>query len=231
VTSPQPVQRVEPESLSSQAYKAILHANVGGRMAMGEQLVETSLEEHLGVCRPPIRQALHRLAQEGLVVERPRRGAFVRTIDADDFVDLCNARMGVESICARLIVNQRKETDEVSAQLPMLIEAARAEDSRDFVAADMAFHLAMCRASGNAHLVHMFQSLMGQVRLALGEIQRERKDLEAVAEGHAGLVEILSSGSEQAASSAFQEHVRTAGLRLVTRLGGNGSRMLHPLSS
>jgi DNA-binding GntR family transcriptional regulator len=227
----QPLERVEPESLSSLAYNAILDAIVGGRLRMGEQLVERRLEEQLGVSRPPIRQALHRLAQEGLVVERPRRGAFVRTIDADDFIDLCNARMGVESICARLIVNQRTAPDEVAAQLPVLIDAARAGDSRGFVAADMAFHFAMCRASGNAHLIRMFQSLMGQVRLALGEIQRQRQDLEAVAMGHAGLVEILSSGSEEAASRAFQEHVRTAGLRLVTRLGGNGDRMLAPLHS
>ena len=222
------LQPVQADSLAALAHASIREAIISGQLAMGEKLVERQLAERLGMSRPPIRQALQRLGQEGLVEERPRRGAYVCTINADDFIGLSNARMGIESTCARLIIAQRRSVDGLAVLLPPLAKAAKRSDAREFVAADMNFHRAICAAAGNRHLQRMFDALAGQIRLALGEIQRDRADLEAVAEGHAELVEVLSGDDPQRAADALENHVRIAALRLVGRLGGDAKNLLEP---
>src|SRR5260221_8801210 len=95
-----PAGRLRPvarRKLADLAYDAIHASIVGGGFAMGERLVETKLAAELGMSRAPVREALRRLLEEGLVVERPHHGMFVRSFAAHEIVDLYNVRLALET--------------------------------------------------------------------------------------------------------------------------------------
>ena len=77
---------------------------LSGRMTSGTELSEVALAESLGVSRGPVREALGRLATEGLVTIRPRRGAVVRALSSDEFIEAYQVREALETMAARLAV-------------------------------------------------------------------------------------------------------------------------------
>ena len=97
-------------SYADQAHEAIRTWIVSGELPMGARLVETQLSERLGVSRAPVREAIRRLTEEGLVDAVPHVGATVRTLDGDGLVDLYNARAAVEAVAIRLAVRNRMPT-------------------------------------------------------------------------------------------------------------------------
>src|SRR2546422_11214684 len=77
----------------------------------GAELLEVPLSEELGVSRGPIREALGRLASEGLVTVRPRRGAVVRSLSKEEFLELYQVREALEMMAVRLAVPRLRKED------------------------------------------------------------------------------------------------------------------------
>ncbi|MGH9159889.1 MAG: GntR family transcriptional regulator, partial [Vicinamibacteraceae bacterium] len=90
------VKPLENVSLGEQAYQLIKRQIVEGRLAPGEKLDILELSKALGVSRSPIKDALNRLALEGMLTVHPQRGTFVSTIAADDIEQLFDARLMIE---------------------------------------------------------------------------------------------------------------------------------------
>src|SRR5205823_8601886 len=84
---------------------------LSNRLAPGTELQEVALSEQLGVSRGPIREAIGRLAAEGLVTVRPRRGAVVRSLSKDEFLDAYQVREALEWMAVRLAVPRLTNED------------------------------------------------------------------------------------------------------------------------
>src|SRR5881397_812682 len=112
--------RLENLTLWQRAYDHLREEIIAGHLQPGAELAEVALSEQLGVSRGPIREAIGRLAAEGLVTVRPRRGAIVRSLSKDEFLELYQVREALEIMAVRLAV-PRLGTDDV-AQLEQLIE-------------------------------------------------------------------------------------------------------------
>ena len=69
-----------------------------GELKPGERLIEVALAQRLGVSRTPVREAIHKLEQEGLVVMAPRKGAQVATISAQSVRDVLEVRKAMECL-------------------------------------------------------------------------------------------------------------------------------------
>lgn len=220
---------VDAVPLSELAYGEIRSGIVNGSLPMGEQLIEAALVEQLGVSRAPIREALRRLAEEGLVIDVPRRGTYVRTIDVGDLIDVCNTRLAVESVAARLIVRNRLPLEPLEKALDKLREVSRQKSRAAFIAADLDFHTALCSTSGNAQLARVFRGLAGPIQMAIGIDEEPRANLRTVADAHAPLINALARGTEPQASHAIQEHVLSSVRGSVIRLGGDPCDLLSPL--
>src|SRR5919198_3675039 len=93
---------------------------ISGSLTPGAELQEMALAESLGVSRGPIREAIGRLAAEGLVTVRPRRGAIVRSLSKDEFLELYQVREALERMAVKLAVPKLEPDDVV--QLEALIE-------------------------------------------------------------------------------------------------------------
>ena len=105
------------QKLADLAYDAIRDSITAGDFAMGERLVETRLASELGMSRAPVREALRRLLEEGLVIERAHHGMFVRSFDGAEIVDLYNARVALEAAALRLFVRRGSSTAPLREQI------------------------------------------------------------------------------------------------------------------
>ena len=222
--------RLELGSLADGAYEAIRGSIIRGEFGPGDRLVETRLASEMGVSRAPVREALKRLVEEQLVVERPRYGTFVREFTGRDFADIYNLLGAIESLAARLIVRGNASLAPLRA---LVEEMGRAAEEGDFVGvvdAEVRFHEELCAAAGNRYLSSVFHSLSGLVRMALSLDDATYDDLADVAAEHVPLLEALASGEEARAVFAIQSHLpATIGGGGIIRLGGNPEDVLPPI--
>ena len=98
-------------SLEEKVYEILEEEILTGKLKRGEQLREIALSERLEASRTPIRGALHRLAEEGLVELEANKGATVIGITKDDIADIYAIRMRLEGLAARLAAERMSDTD------------------------------------------------------------------------------------------------------------------------
>jgi len=182
----------------------------------GARLSDTELASQLGVSHSTVREALHQLTHEGLVVNFPHRGFFVAGFTIDDMIDLLETRGLLEGRIAEVVVPQLTVED-----LAELTTAAQAiqydarEDYHAFWEADRAFHHLIIRRCTKAILVELWSSLTS--RQTLFEILFHaifKSGLVDSQAHHLAYCEGLRSGDPARARRAAEEHY----LRSVERL-------------
>ena len=119
-----------PRSLSEQAYDRLVRDITRLEIAPGEVLGEKALVARYDIGRTPIREALQRLAIEGLVVHLPNRGMFVSDISAQSVQNIYEFRMLVDGHTARLAATRASDEDVESLEAvhQALVEATAADD-------------------------------------------------------------------------------------------------------
>ncbi len=118
--------------------------------------------------RPPLREAIRVLEQEGLVVSVPRRGSFVRTLTGEDIREIYTLRCALEGMAAELAIGAAGEAiDELEARVEKVEHEEPEVELRAVIGEDLEFHRALVRLSGNTRLMSMWEQIAGQLRLAL----------------------------------------------------------------
>jgi DNA-binding GntR family transcriptional regulator len=153
-----------PTLLKSRLYGLLLVDIIIGRLAPSERLDEQALVRRYGGGLAGIREALARLALEGLVQRRARVGTIVAPLDLMDARDAFEARALIEVECARLAALKAgaPEIAAIRATLENGEDAVRRNDARALAAMDEAFHVAVATASGNRTLAKMVTLLHHQ---------------------------------------------------------------------
>src|SRR5436305_15144714 len=123
------VPQLENLTLSQRAHAHLREEILSNRLPPGTELQELALSQRLGVSRGPIREALGRLAAEGLVTVRPRRGAVVHSLSSEDFLELYQVREALETMAVRLAVPRLRK--EHSEELQRLNETMARHAARD----------------------------------------------------------------------------------------------------
>ncbi len=152
------------------AYNYLRHRLLDGTFAPNQRLFPADLAKEIGISHIPVREAIGQLQSEGLVVQIPRRGVFVRQPDREEIIELIELRSILERSAAGLAArrindgqieelrNRLKELRDVGETL----RTAPAEEMRDGLArwmvADMEFHLVLLRAAGNRRILEFFES-------------------------------------------------------------------------
>jgi DNA-binding GntR family transcriptional regulator len=148
------------------AYLEIKRRIHDGEMPAGSQFLEQQLAEMLGMSRTPVREALIRLADEKLVEVRPRHGARVLGVNADDMADIYEIMSDLEASAARRLTSggikdaDLKTLEAICAQMEA---ATTAKDHALWLKGDQAFHEALVAAAGNARLLEIYKCLMAQI--------------------------------------------------------------------
>jgi DNA-binding GntR family transcriptional regulator len=153
-----------PSLLKSRLYHQLLVDIIIGELAPGERLDEQDLTQRYGGGLAGIREALARLALEGLVQRRARVGTIVAPLDLMAAREAFEARALIEVECARLAALKAGDSD-IAAIRDTLTDgeaAVRKNDARGLAAMDEAFHVAVASASGNRTLAKMVTLLHHQ---------------------------------------------------------------------
>jgi DNA-binding GntR family transcriptional regulator len=202
-------RRIEVKSVVDQVYVAVRERILTGELARGARLRQEELAAELGVSRTPLREALRRLASEGLVDFNPNRGA---TVSRDDVANLWHAwaaRVAIEPGAARLAA-QAGDPEAVSALRALIGEQRGAvERAGDTYAANRDFHLALVAASGNPHLVRFAETLwVPRIarRIYLLQAVDPRRVL-AWADDHDRIVDAIAAGDGDLAAALTREHI------------------------
>ena len=197
-------------------YQHLRGAVLGGALMPGERLGEAELGELLGVSRTPIREAIMRLTQDGLLVAEANKGARVRTLSAAEARDTYAVREELDGLAAALAAQNATPTDErvLREALRALGQAGRT-DYREQTRLDLAFHRAITTAAHNAALSDLARDLEQRVAL----IKHQTRTYNAwpgTAEQHGAILDAVLARDAQAAREAARAHVRTFG-ELVLR--------------
>jgi len=186
------------------------------RLQPGQRLIESALTERFAVSRGPVREALRRLAAEGLIEHSPHRGAIVRRLSPRDIAELFQIRVEMEALAARLAAQSPdraararfvEEIAPIFANAPRRVEAYLDENA--------AFHAAVLRLAGNLQL----QELSARLRLPLimaqvgGALTDEA--MRASVSEHRAIAAAIVDGAAAAAAAAARAHLERAAASAV----------------
>lgn len=207
-----------------------LRAGIGdGTFPAGEQLGEAHLAEQLQVSRGPVREALQRLIQEGLLVSHPHRGVFVVSLDGSDVADVQLARRAVEAAAVEQVAAAvRRDGDQAvlgpaREALGRLTDAAESGDWHAVADIDLELHHALVAAAGSPRLSRMYATLVVETRLCLGALEPAYPVRTELVHEHAQLLDAVATGDRQRARRALEHHLDDGAERLAAR-GRVGTR-------
>src|SRR5207244_8103632 len=208
--------RLENVTLWQRAYEYLREEILSERLQPGTELQEVALSQELGGSRGPIREAISRLAAEGLVTVRPRRGAVVRLLSKEEFLELYQVREALEMMAVRLAVPRLGEQD--LATLEGLIAAmsryAERGEVEQFFEANAAFHAHLLEASGNQKLRELYGQLLGQMGRYRMRSLTLRGNLQRSVAEHAAILRAARRGNTERAAHLMSEHIRVPQQRL-----------------
>ena len=202
-----PPPGVHATSLSAVAYLRIRDLIVTLQLEPGSALDERDLMARLGLGRTPVREAIRRLADEGLVAIYARRGTVVAGVDVRDLARVSEVRVQLEGLAARLAVERADSADRADATRLLTDLATPAEDQRGLIRLDQRVHQCVHRATHNQYLQGtLAEYLTLSLRLWFLGLERVHRLDEAVDE-HRGLLTAVLDGDADAAEAAARAHV------------------------
>ena len=206
---------------SEQAYARVREMVLTGELEPGAVLNQAVLARQIGISTTPLREALRRLAQQGLVELGAHRDARVAALDAAEARDLVELRQDLDPLAAGLAAQRRTAADLAERADSLARLESRPEDpSPAQLAGHRRFHAALYRASHNAVLVETLDGLWDKTdRYRRHALRAGRSDEEVAqrAEEHRLLVEAVDDRDAAAATDLMRRHVETS---LAARAAG-----------
>jgi DNA-binding GntR family transcriptional regulator len=213
---------VDAPSVLEVSYRRLRSAIMSGAFAPGEHLRQEDVARRLRISRGPAREALNRLAAEGLVRLRPRRGYVVETLDIDEVEDIFELRMLLEER-ASVIATQKRTPQDIDALARILreLEALDMQDDADiarFSELNRLFHSRLFEISGRKHLCRLLSQLRDSVEhyVRFSVSPQTRKSEPYIAGDHRRIFEAFREGDAAAAGAIAREHCRKV-LKLILK--------------
>ncbi|MGJ9413165.1 GntR family transcriptional regulator [Aeromicrobium sp. CF4.19] len=215
-------------SATDRVFAVLRDAILSGRMEAGSRHSIYRLAEQHGVSRTPVRDAVLRLADVGLVTIERNRGVVVRAVTPDDVREVFELRLLLEVPAA--VHAARHLDDDLAARLrddlAGLRAAARSGDVEAFDRHDRALHAAVDGALGNARLVAQVAAWRESIQARGAVTVNRSRDLDDILGEHVPVVESILSQDPAAAAAAMREHLVSTASLLIEQTGGDPSSML-----
>ncbi|MEQ9587373.1 MAG: GntR family transcriptional regulator [Parvibaculaceae bacterium] len=185
----------------------------GGLMMPGQRLVEADITHDMGVSRSSAREALRRLAAEGLVEIQHQRGARVRQMTRQEILALYEIRELLEGLAARgaaVKLSQSGRQEEFEEILTDLKTAEEAGAVAPYLEGNLRFHDFIVELSGNAHLPRLLNSLQTPIVRYQFRSVIDANTMRKSNDDHQSIASAIKSGDPDAADQAMRAHVREA---------------------
>jgi DNA-binding GntR family transcriptional regulator len=203
------------ETVVESAIRTIRDAIHGGRFAPGEHLVVADLQQMLGISAGPVREAIRRLAGEGLLDVVPHRGAMVRQFSERDVRDYFQLREAIEGATARFAADNIRHPGYAARLKDIAVALRQATSDRSntrsekLADARQAFHDCLYDMTGNQRLAEVARQLTYPTFARRYHLLMTRRDADSLRE-HEDIIEMILAGNGQMAERLMRQHLRNS---------------------
>jgi DNA-binding GntR family transcriptional regulator len=203
-------QESTPSIIADKLRQAIGH----GELKPGSQLGEAELARRFGVSRGPVREAMQRLTQEGLLVAIRNRGLFVVDMSENDIRDMYLAREAIERAAARKIIDD-DNTAAGDELLEIVERMACAATPAEVSELDIGFHERLLQLAHSTRLSRMHKTFITETRMCIHALDETYAKSEVRAEEHRALATAIRAGDRELADRLLIAHMDDAVARLT----------------
>ena len=201
-------------SRADEVYEQLKRDVAEFNLVPGDRFTENELSERLGVSRTPVRQALFRLQQEGYVEVLFRSGWRVLPFDFDQFEQLYDLRMVLETTAAHRLCESDRRIDRALLDSLMgtwLVPAAgRSADGAQVAQWDEAFHCALVEAAGNAEMARVHRDVTERIRIIRRLDFTQQPRIDATYDEHAKILKAIRANRGDQAAMLLRAHIETS---------------------
>lgn len=210
---------IDVQTLADQATERLRNAIQRGSLRPGTQLVERDLAQRLGMSRVPIREAIQRLAEEGLVKKSPHRGTFVYLPSPQEIEEITSLRIVLEQFVVERVMARWKPEHEATLQaiVEQLRTAVQAQDRQHMSELDAQFHSTLWQIAEHSILLEVVSSLRQRVNRFLFETisLMHSAELIGAVTSHEALLAALTGRNVEAAKQEMSRHISAAKDRII----------------
>jgi len=211
---------------------------VRGTIRPGQQINESLVASQLNTSRGPLREALQRLCQEGILIYRRNYGVFVLEIEPTDLKEIYSARETIESTAACILLDSTLSDsgllDSGPGRIPDAVEVLKevvegmekhavASDWEAMARLDMQFHSSFVAAAGNSRLNRIYKALATESRMCILNLEPSYPRMEVLVEEHRMILDLLEAGDREGLLKAIKRHMQDAVEDLITTRQDQGS--------
>ena len=197
-------------SLAQQVELHLRKKIILGQLQPETRLVELEIARQMGTSQGPVREALQRLEQDGLVVRHSRSASYVAPLSMDEMYEISLVRKTVEGLAIRRTAQciTPVQCQELQTLIEEMQQAGKANDMATLVDYDMEFHRRICMWSDSATLLRVWMPLYSQLqRFVVKTHPTAFPDLVEVANNHLPIVETLHNHQPELAAQAIEKHI------------------------
>ena len=200
--------KVDPRNLKEQAWEILRDMIIKGQLQPDQKVTEREVMQLLGIGRMPARDALMRLEEQGLVVNKPD-ARYVVKLEAQDIQNLFDVRKSLEILAVTAATRQATPADcqQLRNSLDGMCEAIARQDTEAFIHSDLDIHEAIWQMSRNHYLIKMLNSMIDPISTFIASHTGVQQDRDAVLQLHIRLIDAISTGDVDAAILAMQSHM------------------------
>jgi len=201
--------QIHRQSLSEQVYNYIKRQILSGELEGGQKIPEETIAQQFGVSRTPIREALRRLNEYGLVYLKPRSYAIVVDLEPQEATHVAQVRAQLEILAVRQLAEEGTPDDfEALEQIANECEdALKSGDIATTFEKDSQFHIEIAKRTGNRHLFELFEKIDAKMQLLRLVLHLPYKDLNRFIAHHHPLLQHMRSRNKEAAEALIQTHI------------------------
>jgi DNA-binding GntR family transcriptional regulator len=214
---------------SERAYRRLKRLILDNEIAAGSQMLELEAAARLGMSRTPVREAMVRLEQEGMVELRPRHGMRVLPISPDALAEIYDILTALEGMAAEVAARKGASPVQLAGLQQAVNEmedALAADELLRWSEADARFHRLLVEIAGNRRLLAIVEQVSDQAHRARSTTLRLRPKPVGSNRDHAALVQAIRDRNPERAREIHEQHRRRAAEMLVALVRDFGLKQL-----
>lgn len=212
-----PIRLYQGSTLTNLVAERLEQKVVSGELVAGERLNEVALAAELGVSRGPVRESLRILERKGLVTVVANRGAFVRSIEFEDMLDLYRVRGAMTGLACELAAEHADVAvlERLQALVDQMDAAADAQNQNAYYDLNLAFHDQLVKSCGSARVASFSEQLVTQAHLFRRGSLARVTDMRQSNREHRQIVEAIGAGDSARARELGILHVNAGRERFM----------------
>jgi DNA-binding GntR family transcriptional regulator len=203
-------------SLSKQVSEHLFQLLITGVLKPGDKVNELALAKSLRVSRNPIREAIRKLEQKGILVSETGRGAFVRKLNDRDINEIGELRLLIETTALRRSIKKvdQQAVDDLRHIIGEMERAAKDGLAERLVESDFEFHAKIVSLAENSRFDRVFRDVFDEMRVVVALLDLQSDPVHSGARDHLPILEAIEARDLRRATQALEDHIRQSWGRL-----------------